>query len=281
MPATWRRAVRSTRSAVRWRRTGGRSTPQPDFPLWSGSFLRSNHRRESGEGQFIDLALLRTAMGLIGGQVMSEPVSDAVVVGSKVLESRRRFAEGVDFASVLREYKATASALAATRRPFLAGYMAKGRPVFIGAYTAPMRTAVRRSLSIPDDGSDEPGFDPLGCGRAGAGRGDAAGHHRRGPEPDGRRDRRRLPSGWRAGGAGPASRPRSLMIHRRTSTCSRWRTSSRGRRDSSAVCSRCRRRPSVLPAQRPFLGRHTDEVLQREGLSPDEIAELRRGGVVV
>ena len=238
------------------------------------------HRRESGEGQFIDLALLRTAMGLIGGQVMSEPVSDAVVVGSKVIESRRRFAEGADFASVLREYRATASALAATRRPFLAGYMAKDGPVFIGAYTAPMRTAVRRSLSIPDDGSDEPGFDPLDPGAP------ALAEATRQAIIDAVRGRTvaEIVGDCRAVGvpAAPVLLPAEVADDPQADeymlTLEDELTGPQRQLSGMFEMSKTTVR-AAGPA--PVLGRHTDEVLQREGLSPDEIAELRRNGVVV
>ena len=142
------------------------------------------HRAESGEGQFIDVALLRSAMILIGALITQEPDGDSAPFDSRVEEARERYAQGADYASVLRGYKTTRPGLArpgegrataedpatdervvvahsSIRGPFLAGYMAKDGPVFIGAYTPVMRTLARQALDIADDGSDEPGVDPF------------------------------------------------------------------------------------------------------------------------
>ena len=145
------------------------------------------HRAQSGDGQFIDVALLRSAMVLIGALLSQEPSG----ADPRVEEAHEGYARGDDYASVLRAYKATRPppgrpsderrapssvqppaddptpdnrvvvAHSSIRGPFLAGYMAKDGPIFIGAYTPVMRTLAREALDIPDDGSDEPGADPF------------------------------------------------------------------------------------------------------------------------
>ncbi len=149
------------------------------------------HRDRSGEGQFIDVALLRSAMVLIGALLSQGADGDSAVADPRVEEAHEGYARGDDYASVLRAYKATRPAPgrpsderkapssvqppaddptpdnrvvvahSSIRGPFLAGYMAKDGPIFIGAYTPVMRALAREALGIPDDGSDEPGADPF------------------------------------------------------------------------------------------------------------------------
>ncbi|MSQ29187.1 MAG: CoA transferase [Dehalococcoidia bacterium] len=237
------------------------------------------HRTQSGEGQFVDVSLLRAAMALIGSAVMREPVSDSVIFGPRLAEAHARFARGDDYASVLRDYKATATALAATRQPFLAGYMAKDGPVFIGAYTAVMRGLARKALSIPDDGSDRPDFDPLApdvlaiAARTRQAMVDAV-HSRTADEFV----RELLAVGV------PVSRvhlPGEVADDPQASEfMAEIEDELSGPQRQLSGLFEMSKTPVRPAGPAPMLGRHTDEVLTAAGISADEIAELRAAGTI-
>ncbi len=245
------------------------------------------HRAESGEGQFIDVALLRSAMVLIGALVSQNPaLSD-----TRVEQAREGYAQGADYRSVLRAYKgrpATGDATAddrlvvahsSIRGPFLAGYMAKDAPIFIGAYTPVMRTLAREVLDIEDDGSDEPGVDPFD------------------PDVQARVERTRqavveavrsrtaaefinelleagVPVGpvYLPGEVADDPQAAELMVEvgdELTGT----------QKQLSGIFEMSKSR--VGPARpAPTLGGHTDEILRDAGLSAEEIAALREAGAV-
>ena len=245
------------------------------------------YRAQSGEGQFVDVALLRSAMVLIGGLVMREPTSDSVIFGSRLEKARERFAQGGDYTSVLREYKGAAVvddprvvlAHAPIRGPFLAGYTAKDGPVFIGAYTAVMRALARRALNIPDDGTDEPGFDPFAPSA----------------QPLFARTRQALVDAVSSRTVGevvselmaagvpvaPVHLPDQLADDPQAAEfmveIEDELTGPQTQLGGIVEMSKTTVGPTG-PA--PVLGRHTDEILQAEGFSADEIAELREAGTV-
>ena len=242
------------------------------------------HRAESGEGQFVDVALLRSAMLLIGGSITQEPASNSA---PRLTEAREGFAQGVDYASVLQGYKGANSVddqrvvvpHSAMRGPFLAGYMAKDGPVFIGAYTAVMRALARQALSIPDDGSDEPGFDPVGPNA----------------QPIIAKTRQAVVDAVRsrtvdevvsellavgvpvapvylASEVGNDPQASEFMVEIEDELTG-------PQRQLGGIVEMSK--STVGPAgPAPVLGRHTDEILQEVGLSADEIVELREAGTV-
>ena len=223
-------------------------------------------------------------MALIGGQVMQEPANDSA---ARLAEARERFAQGVDYASVLRGYKGAAMVddrrvvlpHSPVRGPFFAGYMAKDGPVFIGATTTPMRALARQALSIPDDGSDEPGFDPVGPNA----------------QPIIAKTRQAVVDAVRsrtvdevvsellavgvpvapvylASEVGNDPQASEFMVEIEDELTG-------PQRQLGGIVEMSK--STVGPAgPAPVLGRHTDEILQAEGLSADEIAELRRVGAV-
>ena len=245
------------------------------------------HRDQSGEGQFVDVALLRSAMALIGGQVAQEPASNSVRSGSRLEAAHERFAQGVDYASVLREYKGAAPvddprlvvAHSGIRGPFLAGYMAKDGPVFIGAYTPVLRVLARQTLSIPDDGSDEPDFDPFAPNA----------------QPLIARTRQALVDAVRSRTVGEVVSELSAAgvpvapVHLPGEVADDPAAAELMVEIEDELTGPLRQlggivemsKTTVGPARpAPPLGRHTDEILQAEGFSVDEIAELREAGTV-
>ncbi len=257
------------------------------------------HRNQTGEGQFVDVALLRSAMVLIGGLISQDPGRDPTLYGPRVEEAHERFEAGDDYAAVLRDYKASGPpslgsarepgrgptdsrvvvAHSSIRGPFLAGYMAKDGPVFMGAYTPAMRTLARGALGIPDDGSDEPGVDPFD------------------PEVKARVEQTRLAVVEAVRSRTVAEVVRELLdagvpvapVHlpgevaddpQATHLMAEIEDELTGpQRQLSGIFEMSK--STIQPAgPAPVLGKHTDEILQRAGLSADEIAELRAAGAV-
>ena len=238
-----------------------------------------HHRTQSGEGQYIDVALLRSAMVLIGNLVMEEPASDSVIMGSSLEEAHARFARGDDYAEVVRDYKATRTRLSVMWGPFLSGYMAKDGPIFIGAYTPVMRAQVREVLDIPDDGSDHPDYNPLAPGVPER----AATTRQALVEAVRSRTVAELVSELLEAGVpvGPVHLPSEvaddpqaaeLMVEIEDEL-----TGPQRQLGGIFEMSKSTVRPAG-PA--PPLGGHTDEVLRGAGLSEDEIAGLRAAGAV-
>ncbi len=263
------------------------------------------HRAQSGEGQFIDVALLRSAMVLIGALLSQEPAG----ADPRVAEAHEGYARGDDYASILRAYKATRPppgrpsderrapssaqppaddptpdnrvvvAHSSIRGPFLAGYMAKDGPIFIGAYTPVMRALAREALDIPDDGSDEPGADPFSPDvRARVARTRQLLVEKVRSRTVAEIVRELLDAGvpvgpvYLPGEVADDPQAAELMVEIEDEL-----TGPQRQLGGILEMSKSTVRPAG-PA--PPLGGHTDEVLRGAGLSEDEIAGLRAAGAV-
>ena len=237
------------------------------------------HRAQSGEGQFIDVALLRSAMVLIGNLVMQEPASDSVLIGSRLEEAHERFAQGDDYASVLRNYKVMSARLAAMWGPFLAGYSAKDGPIFIGAYTPAMRTLARKVLDVPYDGSDDPDWDPLAPGVMEM----AAVTRQAVVEAVRSRTVAEVVGELLEAGVpvAPVHLPGEVAADPQASELMvEIEDELTGPQRQLSGLFEMSKSPVGPAGPAPVLGRHTDEILRGAGLSENEIAELREAGAV-
>lgn len=119
------------------------------------------HRERTGEGQSVATSLLRTALFLLGGSVMREPVSDAVVRDPmwQAVEAAR--AAGGSWRELLAVRGDALAGLGAFRL-YYGGYRAKGGGVVLGALTRANRDAMRRVLGIEGkELSDDPDYNAL------------------------------------------------------------------------------------------------------------------------
>ncbi len=119
------------------------------------------HRERTGEGQFITTSLLRTALSLMQGTVMREPVHDAVLrdpMMEKVEAVRER---GGSWQEVIEARKSQQAARAGTRL-YYGGYRAEDGAVVLGALTTSNRDAMRKVLGIyGQEHSSDPDYDAM------------------------------------------------------------------------------------------------------------------------
>ena len=116
------------------------------------------HRGRTGEGQLLTTSLLRTGLFMQAGQVMREPVHDAVIrdpVLEEVLSVRDR---GGSYGEIL-EARKKLRGLRAAFQLYYGGYSAKEGGLVLGALTDANRDGMRRVLGIEDEDSGEPEYD--------------------------------------------------------------------------------------------------------------------------
>ena len=119
------------------------------------------HRERTGEGQFLTTSLLRTALSLMSGAVMREPVHDAILrdPAMKLVEEVR--AGGGSWLEILEARRSQQAVRAATRL-YYGAYRAKEGAVVLGALTTANRDAMRKVLGIyGQEHSSEPDYDAL------------------------------------------------------------------------------------------------------------------------
>jgi crotonobetainyl-CoA:carnitine CoA-transferase CaiB-like acyl-CoA transferase len=117
------------------------------------------HRSLTGEGQRLSTSLLRTALIIMGGSVMREPVHDAVVRDPMMAEVEKVKANGGSYSDILEARKRMQS-LRTSFRLYYGGYKAKDGGVVLGALTKANRDGMRKVLGIyGEEHSDDPDYD--------------------------------------------------------------------------------------------------------------------------
>lgn len=122
-----------------------------------------HHHARTGEGQLVDVSLLRGAMTAIGDSVMREPVSDSVFAAPAYERVHELIEEGAGFSEVMGTWGDgnPIRQLGAVRRLYQTVYMAKDGPLVLGAISTEHRQAIRDVIGTRDEGGDDPDFDPL------------------------------------------------------------------------------------------------------------------------
>ena len=117
------------------------------------------HKRATGEGQLLDMVLLRSAMAAIGTFVMQEPLADAVIVGAAVENARQRFRQGDKYADIVHDYYADTHSQTNIPRPYFSGYTVKDGGIFLGTVTPRHRAAARKIVGVEGDIENDDIFD--------------------------------------------------------------------------------------------------------------------------
>ena len=116
------------------------------------------HREQTGEGQLLNTSLLRTALSLMGGSVMREPVHDAILRDPTV-ERVQAVREGGGSWEEILEARLSGSPLRGAFRLYYGGYRAQGGAVVLGALTRANRDGMRRVLGIDEDYDADPDYN--------------------------------------------------------------------------------------------------------------------------
>jgi len=115
------------------------------------------HRALTGEGQEINVSLVKTALEMQSLQVMREPVHDATLRDPVVAEVAERRAAGGTYEELLEIRKGARRGLTA-QRLYYGGYNTKEGALVLGALTKQNREQVRSIIGMRDD-LDDPDYD--------------------------------------------------------------------------------------------------------------------------
>ncbi len=118
------------------------------------------HREQTGLGQRIDGALLRSALAIQDVYVMRQAVTDAVLRDPMVEKVNAARANGATYEEVLRIRRDYRWAGAGPPRLYYNGYNCSDGQIVLGCLTKATRNGARRVLGMEHDRTDEEGFDP-------------------------------------------------------------------------------------------------------------------------
>lgn len=239
------------------------------------------HRRETGRGQRIDAALLRSALAIQDFYVMRQSVTDAILRDPMVERVRDARARGATYREVLEMRQEYRWAGAGPPRLYYNGYNAADGQIVLGCLTKATRAGARRVLGMVHDQTDDAGFDPW--------------------EPDNiervnqwKRDvaatiRAKSVAHWieAFGAAGvpvaPVQIPEELSDDPQVKALGAMVDFDHpvtGPQSVVGPITRMSATPTRARRPAPALGQHTDEALRAGGLSDAEIATLRAHGVI-
>lgn len=232
------------------------------------------HRERTGEGQVVSASLLRSLLSQTGMFNMREPVTDAAVRDPMMAEVAELRAQNAPYRELLAARMRYHDTLGG---PFHGGYRVKDGALAIGALTPATRAAAQGVLGIDESPEDEEAGDP-------------AEQRVRVAEV-----RRKVAAGlledtcdrWLARfaeagvPAAPVHFPEDLADDPQGAThFVEIEHEQLGAQRHAAPIVDLSRSPTAIASGSPALGRHTEEILQEQGVGTEEIEELRRSGVI-
>jgi len=117
------------------------------------------HRAQTGQGQRLSTSLLRSALFMMGGSVMREPVHDAVIRDQMLGRIDQIKVNGGSYGEII-EARESLQEIRIAFRLYYGGYRAKDGGVVLGALTKANRDGMRKVLGIyGDEDSDREGYD--------------------------------------------------------------------------------------------------------------------------
>ena len=117
------------------------------------------HRERTGEGQLLELALVRSAMSFIGWILARDPISDPLRVAPVVRDMEEARERGGGYPEIISARNKHEFRIG--QGPYTGGFNAKDGGFNMGTSTARNRDRVRQLFRIEDDRSDEPDYDAL------------------------------------------------------------------------------------------------------------------------
>jgi len=240
------------------------------------------HRKETGKGQRIDAALLRSALAIQDFYVMRQDVTD-VLLRDPMLEGVRKLrAAGGTYQDVLDARRAYRWAGAGPPRLYYTGYNCADGSIVLGCLTQATRAGARKVLGMTHDESDDEGFDPRlpeNVEKVSRWKEDVAAKFREKPvaywlEVFGREG---VP-------IAPVQLPEELSDDPQVAALGAMVDFDHpvtGPQRVVGPITRMSETPTRAYRPAPALGEHSDEVLAMGGFSPEEIAALRQQGRVV
>ena len=137
------------------------ATPIADIATGIGAAMGISaalfHRALTGEGQLLNTSLLRTALSLMGGTVMREPVHDSVLRDPMMREIEELRASDASWQGIL-DARASGGPLRGAFRLYYGGYRARDGAVVLGALTQANRDGMRRVLGIDENYDADPDY---------------------------------------------------------------------------------------------------------------------------
>lgn len=239
------------------------------------------HRKETGRGQRIDAALLRSALAIQDFYVMRQDVTDTILRDPMLEGIQEMRRNGATYAEILEARRAYRWAGAGPPRLYYTGYNCSDGAIVLGCLTKATRSGARRVLGMTQDQTDDAGFDP------------------RDPENVAKvtqwkaevtaRIREKPVAYWLEafGAAGvpvaPVQLPEELSDDPQVEALGVMVDLDHpvtGPQRVVGPITKMSETPTRAAGPAPALGQHTDDVLRAGGLSEEEIATLRASGVI-
>ncbi len=233
------------------------------------------HRERTGEGQLVESSLLATALGIQASSVMENPAADAAQRNAAREKRRKLQAEGAPLGELLAVQRPSGGNL------YYRAFRTRDGLVAIGALSKSLRENVRAAVGTDFLGRDDPDFDmydPTFRDRSEAATREVE-----------ETIAKKTTAEWleifeRAGvPAGPVQFPDDMSLDAQVlanDMIMDFEHELSGPQKMVAPILKFAKSRAEVRAASPALGSDTDEYLRQAGYAADQIAELRREGVI-